>query len=255
MAAIRHNHITFALLLLSCAFFLWMFFAAAALEHTADLGGTTSSSEKDARAAAYEYAARWRHGMAGNSPVYMPGFFAVAIAVWFWSARKTLWRTLAEGLLVLGGAAVLASLLASYAAPRIVSSFQAQEHFTVSQTASSGTWVSSAQGVYSLLTWATVIIAARWSIKRKSFKPLLVPFALNVILALVRPWTVADFTSMWVSQALDGKPVAVISFMLIPLLAGLMAWVELRPTLRRRRHSSAAPSNLISAKAPSIDSL
>ena len=49
----------------------------------------------------------------------------------------------------------------------------------------------------------------------------------------MRPWTVADFTSQWLRQALDGEPVAVISFLLIPIISGFMAWIELRPKLRK----------------------
>ena len=165
----------------------------------------------------------------------MPGFFAVAIAMWFWCPGKSLQRMLAEGLLLLSLATVCATLLAPYAAPRIVSDFVAQEGFSVSHAASSGTWIATAQGVYSLLTWSTVIIAARWSIRLRSLKPLLIPLGLNLILAFVRPWTVADFTSQWIRQTLGGEPTAVISFVLVPLISGVLAWVELRPTFQRKQ--------------------
>src|SRR5688572_32134240 len=227
------SFITAGLVMVACILFLWMFFAAATLERTADLGGISTSPGRDARAVAYEFAAKWRHGMAGNSPIYMPGFFAVAIAMWFWCAGRSLPRMIAEGLLLIIGAAVVATILAPYTAPRILSDFVAQEGFNVSRASPGGTWVAWAQGIYSLLTWSTLIIASRWSIKLRSFKPLLVPLILNLILAFVRPWTVADFTSQWATQALVGEPVAVISFLLIPIIAGFMAWVELRPKLQK----------------------
>jgi hypothetical protein len=230
------SFVTFTLALVACTFFLWMFFAAATLEQTAAVGGISGSPGRDAHAVAYEFAAKWRHGMSGNSPVYMPGFFAVAIAMWFWCAGKGLSRMLAEGLPLLGAAAVCAALLAPYAAPRILSDFVAQEGFSVSRASSSGTWIASAQGVYSLLTWSTVIIASRWSIRLRSPTPLLVPLGLNLILALVRPWTVADFTSRWFRQTLDGEPAAVISFLLVPMISAFLAWVELGPM----RHKNAA---------------
>ena len=229
---------TSTLVFVACTFFLWMFFAAATLEHTAELGWIYGPPGQDARTAAFEFAARWRHGMAGNSPLYMPGFFAVAIAVWFWGRDKSLQRMVAEGLVVLLAASVCAALLAPFAAPRIVASFVAHEGFGVSQAAAAGTSISTAQGVYSLLTWSTLMIAARWSIKLRSLKPLLVPLLLNIILALVRPWTVADFTSLWARQALEGEPIAVVSFLLIPISAGFIAWVELRskrPKVRMAR--------------------
>ncbi|HKO98681.1 MAG TPA: hypothetical protein VJU86_16905 [Pyrinomonadaceae bacterium] len=233
--------VTSSFALVACIFFLWMFFVAATLEHTAELGGISAAPGRDARAVAYKFAARWRHGMAGNSPLYMPGFFVVAIAMWFWCAGKDLLRMLGEGLPILGAAAVGAAILAPHAAPWILSDFVAQEGVSVSHAAASGTWIAWAQGIYSLLTWSTVIIAARWSIRLKSPKPLLIPLVLNLVLALVRPWTVADFTSQWLRQTLDGEPAAVFSFLLVPILSGFLAWVELR---RRRQKTSAISSAL-----------
>ena len=224
---------TSAFTLVSCIFFLWMFFAAATLEHTADLGWVSAAAARDPRPVVYEFAARWRHGMSGNSPLYMPGFFAVAIASWFWCNKKSLLRTLSEGFTILAVAAVCAAVLAPYAAARIVSDFSEQSGVNISQFSTTGTWIAWVQGIYSLLTWTTVIIASRWSIKLRSPKPLLVPAVLNFVLAFVRPWTVADFTSQWLKETLDGKPTAVISFLLVPILSAFLAWVELRPKNRR----------------------
>src|SRR5688572_9783299 len=213
------SFITAGLVMVACILFLWMFFAAATLERTADLGGISASPGRDARAVAYEFAAKWRHGMAGNSPIYMPGFFAVAIAMWFWCAGRSLPRMLAEGAILISAASVCAALLAPFAAPRILDDFVAQEGVTVFQATSSGTWVAYAQGIYSLLTWSTVIIAARFSIRLRTPKPLLVPLVLNVVLAFVRPWTVADFTSRWARQTLEGETAAVISSLLVPIIS------------------------------------
>ena len=236
----RHSFITATLVLAACILFLWMFFAASTLERTADFGGISAPAGQDARALAYEFAARWRHGMTGNSPLYMPGFFAAAIAIWFWCGSRSLARMLVEGAILISAASVCALLLAPFAAPRVLADFVAQKGVTVSHASSSGTWVTFAQGVYSLLTWSTLIIAARFSISLRSLKPLLVPLVLNLILALVRPWTVADFTSLWIQQTLDGETVAVRSFLLIPIISAFMAWAELR-SLRKRRATSKQP--------------
>lgn len=227
------SFITAALAFVACTLFLWMFFAAATLERTAELGAISAPLGQDARAVAYEFAAKWRHGMAGNSPIYMPGFFAVAIAMWFWCDRRNVRRMIIEGTVLFTAASVCAALLAPLAAQRILRSFEAQEGFSVSHTSSSGTWVASAQGVYSLLTWSTVIIASRVSIRWRSLKPLLIPLALNLVLAFVRPWTVAVFTSQWVKQTLDGQTTAVISFLLVPIISGFIAWTELRSKRRK----------------------
>jgi hypothetical protein len=158
----------------------------------------------------------------------MPGFFAVAMACWFWCNKKSLLRIISEGFTLLAAAAVFAAVLAPFAAVWIVSDFSEQAGVSISQFSTAGTWIAWAQGIYSLLTWTTVIIASRWSIKLRSPKPLLIPLVLNFVLAFVRPWTVADFTSQWVKEALDGEPAAVISLLLVPILSAFLAWVELR---------------------------
>jgi hypothetical protein len=231
MAAMRRDvgFATPAFMLVTCIFFLWMFFAAATLERTADLGFISAPAGQDVRPMAYEFAARWRHGMSGNSPLYMPGFFAVAIASWFWCNQKSLLRMLLEGLTILAVATVCAALLAPYASTRIVSEFSEHAGVSISQFSTAGTWTAWAQGVYSLLTWTTVIICSRWSIRLRSPKPLLIPLVLNLVLAFVRPWTVADFTSQWLKETLAGEPIAVISFLLVPVLSAFLAWVELHP--------------------------
>jgi hypothetical protein len=224
----RFPSITASLTLLACTLFLWMFFAAATLERSAATGRISAPAGQNPRPLAFEFAAAWRHGMAGNSPLYMPGFFAAAIALWIWSDRRSIKRMLVEGAILVSAASILAALLAPLVAQRILNAFVAQEGFSASQAELSGTWIASAQGIYSLLTFGTVIIASRLAIRLRTLKPLLVPLALNVALGFLRPWTVADFTSHWMRQTLEGETVAVISFLLLPLVASVMAWSELR---------------------------
>lgn len=239
-----------ALALAACTLFLWMFFAAATLERTAELGGISAPPGRDARAVAYEFAARWRHGMAGNSPLYMPGFFAAAVAIWFWCAGKSLPQMLSEGVILIGAASLCAAALAPLAATQILADLVAQEGVAVPHAASSWTWAASAQGVYSLLTWSTVIIAARFCLRLKSLKPLLIPLTLNLVLAFVRPWTVANFTSRWMRETLDGETNALISFLLVPIIAGFMAWADLRSS-RKGFSLSRPPAQSSLPESPS----
>ena len=244
MAEMRRplSFLTGVLALVASIFFLWMFFGAATLERSADLGMISGPAGQDARVAAYEFAARWRHGMAGNSLVYMPGFFAAAAAIWFWCAGKSLTRMLVEGSIILAVASWCANILTPFAVPGMLADLRTHS-FTVTEASSSGTWVAFAQGVYTLLTWSTLIIASRLSIRLRSPKPLAIPLVLYLVLALVRPWTVADFSSQWMNQTLDGEPIAVASFLLIPILSGFLAWVELRSPRRKVRLSGPVKSH------------
>jgi hypothetical protein len=78
---------TLALLTLADTAFLWMFLATDPLTQLAgELGGRRELADD-----ALGFAAAWRHGMAGNSWVYLPGFSATAAAVWL-HARHCLSR-------------------------------------------------------------------------------------------------------------------------------------------------------------------
>lgn len=87
----------------------------------------------------------------------------------------------------------------------------------------------------------------------RTLKPLLIPLVLNLVLATVRPWTVADFTSRWVRQTLDGEPAAVFSFLLVPIVSGFMAWVELRSAFEKARARRAEQLTFSNVKKGSPD--
>ena len=86
---------TLVALFFSQTLFLWMFYAAEGLEQMAKAGSVVASPPVNAVEVTYRYAADWRHGMAGGSPLYMPGFFAAAITTWLlacnqnWFKRST----------------------------------------------------------------------------------------------------------------------------------------------------------------------
>jgi hypothetical protein len=69
----------------------------------------------------------------------------------------------------------------------------------------------------------------------------------------VRPWTVADFTSRWVREALDAETAAVISLLLVPIASGFMALVELRSPRKRAEDRRAQQLNCSNVKRSSPD--
>src|SRR5688572_22067365 len=202
------------------ALFLWMFFAAAPLEQLAASGALGPSDT--VRGDAFSFAAAWRHGMASNSPLYMPGFFAVAWVTWTFatSARRRDVSLFAFGLAVGVG---LALAFAPAGANRVIESYSAHSGIQLTGSVPLTSGVAIFSGVYTLLTWTAFVIGSRASLARRSVRPLLpVPF-LTVVLVLVRPWTVDDFTSIWWQRVRDGQLVAIASVLLIPLVAWLLA--------------------------------
>jgi hypothetical protein len=213
-----------AAVLVADTFFLAMFLGAAAIE-------ATSSPP----ALSYAFAAQWRHGMAGNSPLYMPGFFAAAVAMWFWSMDKTVGRTLGERAALLVASLGLATLTAPYTADLALRSFHDHTGTAVAGSHETPMGLASFQGVYTLVAWSTFVIGSRIAIERRSLKPLAPALVANMLLVVVRPWTVDEFASFWWRRMLEGDLTAVFSSALVVVTAGALATSELADERRPRR--------------------
>jgi len=202
--------LTALFLLVAQIVFLTTFLAAEPLEILADMG------QIQARETAYQYASRWRHGMAGNWPMYMPGFFGVAISVWFWALRRTPRQMIRESAVLMVVALVVALLLQPLGAAAIAGQFQAETGLLTNVGVSrvpSNTAIGIFRSIYTLLTFAVGVVSIQIAIDRRRPWPLLLPLVMNLILAAIRPWTVGDFTNHWIRQTLDLNPVATFSLL------------------------------------------
>jgi hypothetical protein len=228
------THWTIAALLAADVLFLWMFLAADPLETLAGAGQLVPDTPMT-RDAACAFAASWRHGMSGNSPLYMPGFFALAIAVWFWTRPVRISRILVEGIACLTVAAALAWLFGPVGAVRAVTAF--------SETSGTG-WhgpvphasrEAVAAGTYTAIVWTTFVAGSRLALARRSLRYLVPVPILTIGLVVFRPWTVDDFTAFWIARSASGDGVAALSALAIPIVAAVLVCSE------RPRHSSLGP--------------
>lgn len=187
----RSNRLVSAsLLVASQALFLWMFLAADPIE-------TALRSER-----ALAFAADWRHGMAGNSWLYMPGFFATAAAVWLYAGP-------ARHVAALTILAAAAAVMASPAGARIASAdLMATTSLVPPAPLPRFTALALVRAVYTLATWSVFVLACRSALIDRSWRPFALPAVLTVGLILIRPWTVDDFTTLWGRRIADGDPVA-----------------------------------------------
>ena len=200
-----------------------MFLAADSLEQLGAAeafgGGTTDR--------ALAFAASWRHGMAGNSPLYMPGFFAVAAAAWIWWDKA---RGAAAGLYLaaLVAACGIAWLAAPVGGEQVVSAFAASVGVTPSFPVPGANPRAMFFGVYTLLTWSAFALGCRVALQRKTWIPLLPLIPLTAGLVALRPWTVDEFTTTWWNRLSDGNAAATFSFAMIPAVGALLYWLHLR---------------------------
>jgi hypothetical protein len=210
------------LLLASHILFLWMFLAAESIEQTAARGQVSGHSETDAHLVACRFAARWKHGMAGNSPIYMPGFFAVGIVTWLWSLGRPALKSIPTGLVLMAAALPIATLFAPEGAQLAVRSFESYSGFSCRGPAPGFTLVGMALSLYTLVTWSAGIFCVQLSIARRSIKPIGVPILMNLFLLRLRPWATNDYVTQWISDVLKGLPIAVFSLLAVPLFAFIL---------------------------------
>ncbi len=238
MKRLRHFIVNAAILFALFAaqtLFLWMFFVAGGLESLAELGHIIGPASMNVKATAFDFAARWRHGMTGAWPLYMPGFFVTAVALWPRAVGLRLRRVVAE-CAVTGALAVIAAwVLAPGGASLALDSFHSETGLRCAGDWPGLTGRVVGQGVFTLISWNSFVLSSQLAITRKSFRPLFVPAALGVALILIRPFTVGSFTRLWGQRVWQGAPVAIFSALLIPLLSALLVWILLRSRNRFNR--------------------
>jgi hypothetical protein len=217
--------------------FLWMFLAADPLEQLASTGALPAL-ETDSYDAAMQFAAAWRHGMAGNSVLYMPGFFLTAATMWVHTARNSVASALLQGAATASIAVLLAALLSSWGAQQVVQTFAAQHNVRAPELLPAASPKAAAVGCYTLMTWSVFVVCARSSLIRRTARPLLIPAAFTVVLVLVRPWTADDFSRFWAQQVLAGTPAAWLSLLSVPALsAALVSWELILVGQRSQSHA------------------
>jgi hypothetical protein len=217
-----------ALVVATQSLFLWMFLAADPLEQTV-------GSE-----AALRFASDWRHGMTGNSLVYMPGFFATAAALWLYRGTGDGRRT-AGRLLLLCAIAALAAALGSGVGSRMAAwEFEVATSIALPAALPRPSLLGAVRGLYTLATWSVFVLACRSALEDRSARPFVLPAVMTIVLALIRPWTVGDFTTLWMDRAVAGDPVACASAAAAVVMIALLAAASQRSQSRSNPLCAAA---------------
>jgi len=224
------------LLFASHTFFLWMFLASEALERTAEAGRFSGCANCDLKSMALDFAARWRHGMTDGWLLFMPGFFAAAVATWFWSGTQLRRRRLFELAAVMVLATGTARLLAPVGSAQVLEAFSRESGLKLAGAPLGSTLTGAMLGLLTLATWTTFLLASQQALARRLFSPMWAAAAVSVILAVARPLTFDDLVLHWARQVMQGRGVAVLSlFLVLAVGVALVAY-----QLRRREPTMGA---------------
>ena len=225
------------LLFVADTLFVWMYLAADPLDQVASTRSITCGGPA-ACEAALRFAADWRHGMAGNSPLYMPGFFLLAIGAWVWAGSTTGLGLLVERTASIA-AAVITALAATAAGVGSVLDLYAASHpgFVLGIAGSGPTVSASFAAAYTAITWSVLVGGCRLALVRRSWWPLAPAPGFVLGLAFARVWTVDHVTALWWSRAVAGDAVAISSLLAIPVTATVLLihhrWTSPHPHARQ----------------------
>lgn len=221
-------------LALADALFLWMFLSVADV----DVTGTNLVAAGHAALgqAIQVFAADWRHGLNGHSPLFMPGFFVLTPAAWYWSRGQSIAELLREGALALLAGFFLALFAAPLGREAVARAFFGQFHFTLQQDFRETLRVVPICA-FTAICWTVLVVAIRRALATGVSRSLALVVVLYALLGFARHWWSLDHfrngndVARWEARAAQGDSVAIGSLVAVPLLGLLLA----KSTVRQPR--------------------
>jgi hypothetical protein len=204
--------IRFAGLALAYALFIWMFLSVAeadALGNAMVLAGRTAVGER-----VLVFAADWRHGLNGHSPLFMPGFFALTLAVWYWCAKLSLVQLLYSGALALVVGFAVASIAAPLGRGAAAAAIFEEFHFKI-PLGTRATWDAVPVSAFTAICWTVLVVAIRKAVTTGALRPLGLVVCLYAVLGLTRHWWSVDHfrrgddVARWEARIAQGDAVAI----------------------------------------------
>ena len=218
-------------LALADALFLWMFLSVADV----DLAGNTlmATGHSALGHAVQVFAADWRHGLNGHSPLFMPGFFVLTPAVWYWSREQSIVGLLRGGALALFAGFFLALLVAPLGRAAAADAFFHEFHFAV-QPGFGAVWQDAPICAFTAICWTVLVVAIRRAITSGASRSLALVVVLYALLGFARHWwsldhfNKGDDVARWETRAAQGDGVAIGSLVAVPLLGLVLAKTTVR---------------------------
>jgi hypothetical protein len=225
-------------LALADALFLWMFLSVADVDV---LGNTLVATGHSALGQAVQvFAADWRHGLNGHSPLFMPGFFVLTPAVWYWSRSQSIAELLRGGALALLAGFFLALLAAPFGRAAAAQAFFGEFHFSV-QPDFRAVWHAAPISAFTAICWTVLVVGIRRVMTIGTSRPLALVVCLYVLLGFARHWWSLDHfrkgddMARWETRAAQGDAVAIGSLLAVPLLGLILAKTTVRQPRPRER--------------------
>jgi hypothetical protein len=224
-------------LALAYALFLWMFLSVTGV----DVAGNAlvATGHPGLGHSVHVFAADWRHGLNGHSPLFMPGFFVLTPAAWYWSGRQTAAQLLLGGTTALLAGLVLALLAAPIGRAAAANAFFDEFHLTA-QSSFREAWRAAATSAFTAICWTVLVVSVRRAMTVGTLRPLALVAGLYLLLGFSRHWWSLDHlrkgddVARWEARVTQGDRVAIASLVAVPVLGVVLATTTLGVRRRSR---------------------
>jgi hypothetical protein len=211
---------------LAYALFIWMFLSVTGVDVVANT--LVATGQPELGHAIQIFAADWRHGLNGHSPLFMPGFFVLTPAAWYWSGSQSVAQLLRGGAAALLAGLLLAVLAAPMGRAAAASAFFEEFHLAV-HSSFRDACQAAAISAFTAICWTVLVVAIRRAITVGTLRPLVLALGLYLLLGVSRHWFSLDHfkkgddVARWETRAREGDAVAIASLVAVPLLGLILA--------------------------------
>jgi hypothetical protein len=153
----------------------------------------------------------------------MPGFFALTLAVWYWSGRQSLGQLLSGGALALAVGFVIALLAAPLGRAAAGAALSEQFHFAIPPGIRPA-WDAVPISAFTAICWTVLVVAIRRALTTGALRPLALVVCLYAVLGFARDWWSVDHfrkgddVARWEARIAQGDAVAIGSVLAIASL-------------------------------------
>ena len=223
--------------------FMWMFFATEAFK--ADLWNAYESGvlTVDQLEHGLRLGSAWRHGMVGDWPVFMPGFFVLSFALVWWSAQRSVRRGWPEVLGLLLTASICGAALTHYGQALLSALLERDIGIALNGAAPGWDRLGVATGLLTACAWTLCVLLGLSAIELKQPQIMLLALIPYAVLYVARPGAADELNDEWARRIVLGEPAALLTLALIPTAILGVFWIV------RRRCSRRGASDRASAHA------
>ncbi len=205
--------------------FLWTFFATEGFKYSIKVAESQGILTAELKEVALRFGTAWRHGMEGQWPIYMPGFFVLSVALVSWCRGRSLQLIFWETAFLLPLAAMVAIALGPLGSRILMDTFQHEFGLGTLPLMFKVSWSRIGTALLTIGCWILFVVTLVRASELRKPRLMLLPVMAFAGLHLVRFGEAGALTRTWAERVLLGDRIAILSLLMIPLVASALVWL------------------------------